>query len=48
MSAVMNERVVAAALAARTAGHGDKGAIYDAACRELGISRATLMKKIRN
>ena len=47
MSAVMNERVVAAALAARTAGHGDKGAIYDAACRELGISRATLMKKIK-
>ncbi|MCS3875987.1 transposase InsO family protein [Chromobacterium alkanivorans] len=46
MSAVMNERVVAAALAARTAKHGDKGAIYSAACRELGISLPTLMKKI--
>ncbi|MDF0606657.1 DDE-type integrase/transposase/recombinase [Neisseriaceae bacterium TC5R-5] len=47
MSTVLTERVMAAALAARSAGHGGKGAIYDAACRELCISRATLMKKIK-
>lgn len=47
MSAVLTERIVAAAQAARNAGHGGKGAIYEAACRELGLSRATLLKKIK-
>lgn len=47
MSAVLTERLVAIALAARQAGHGGKGAIYDAACRELGMSRATLARKIK-
>lgn len=47
MSAVLTERLVAIALAARQAGHGGKGAIYDAACKELGVSRATLARKIK-
>ena len=47
MSAVLTERLVAIALAARKAGHGGKGAIYDAACQELGMSRATLARKIK-
>lgn len=47
MSAVLTERIVAAAQAARNARHGGKGAIYEAACRELGLSRATLLKKIK-
>jgi transposase InsO family protein len=47
MSAVLTERLVAIALAARQAGQGGKGAIYDAACKELGVSRATLARKIK-
>ncbi|MBO1857940.1 DDE-type integrase/transposase/recombinase [Burkholderia cenocepacia] len=47
MSAVLNERIVAVAQAARAAGHGKKGAIYDAACRELGLSFTTLMRKLK-
>ena len=47
MSAVLTERLGAIALAARQAGHGGKGAIYDAACKELGMSRATLARKIK-
>ena len=47
MNAVLTERLVAIALAARKAGHGGKGAIYDAACKELGMSRATLARKIK-
>ena len=47
MSAVLTERLVAIALAARQAGQGGKGAIYDAACKELGMSRATLARKIK-
>jgi len=47
MSAVLTERLVAVAHAARNAGHGGKGAIYDAACRELCLSRPTLLKKIK-
>lgn len=43
----MTERLVAIAQAARQAGHGARGAIYDAACVELGISRATLLRKIK-
>ena len=47
MSAVLTERLVAIALAARQAGQGGKGSIYDAACQELGMSRATLARKIK-
>ncbi len=47
MNAVLTERLVAIALAARQAGQGRKGAIYDAACQELGMSRATLARKIK-
>lgn len=47
MSAVLTERLVAVAHAARNAGHGGKGAIYDAACRELGLSYATLQRKLK-
>lgn len=47
MSAVLTERLVAIALAARQAGQGGKGAIYEAACKELGMSRATLARKIK-
>ncbi|MGC5292012.1 integrase [Klebsiella pneumoniae] len=47
MSAALTERLVAIAQAARSAGHGERGAIYAAACAELGISRATLLRKIK-
>ncbi|WP_432719879.1 DDE-type integrase/transposase/recombinase [Jeongeupia wiesaeckerbachi] len=46
MSAALNERLYAVARAAATAGHGRKTAIYRAACAELGISLATLHKKL--
>lgn len=38
MSAAIRERISAAALAANAARHGERGAIYKAACQELGIS----------
>lgn len=47
MNAVLTERLVSVAHAARKAGHGGKGAIYDAACRDLGLSRGTLLKKLK-
>lgn len=47
MSAALTERLVAIARAARQAGHGKRGAIYDAACTELGLSRATLLRKLK-
>lgn len=47
MSAVLTERLVAVARAARSAGHGGKGTIYQAACRELGLSYATLQRKLK-
>lgn len=47
MSAVMTERLMAVAQAARLAEHGSRGAIYDAACLELGLTRSTLMRKIK-
>lgn len=47
MNAVLTERIVSVARAARAAGHGNKHAIYEAACRELGLSRATLMRKLK-
>ncbi|HCU2526098.1 integrase catalytic domain-containing protein [Enterobacter hormaechei subsp. hoffmannii] len=47
MSAALTERLVYVARAARDAGHGKRGAIYDAACAELGMSRATLLRKLK-
>ncbi|CBJ42985.1 DDE-type integrase/transposase/recombinase [Ralstonia solanacearum] len=47
MNAVLTEKLVAVAQAARMAGHGGKGAIYEAACRDLGLSRATLLRKLK-
>lgn len=47
MSAALTERLVAVARAARQAGHGERGVIYDAACIELGLSRATLLRKLK-
>nr|HAF4309189.1 transposase family protein [Salmonella enterica] len=47
MSAAMTERLVAVAQAARQAGHGARGTIYAAACVELGLSRATLLRRIK-
>lgn len=38
MSAALTERLVYVARAARDAGHGKRGAIYEAACVELGLS----------
>jgi len=46
-SPALTERLVEIAQAARIAGHGNKTAIYSAACAELGITRATLMRKIK-
>ena len=47
MSAALTERLVSVARAARDAGHGKRGAIYEAACAELGLSRATLLRKLK-
>lgn len=46
MSAIQNETLVDIARAARMAPHGQKGAIYDAACQKLGISRQTLLRRL--
>lgn len=46
MSAVLIERLVAIAQAVRQAGHGRKRPIYEAACRELGLSYATLQRRL--
>lgn len=46
MSAIQNETLVDIARAARMAPHGQKGAIYDAACHKLGISRQTLLRRL--
>ncbi|MBX6982869.1 integrase, partial [Providencia rettgeri] len=47
MSAILTERLVSIAQAARKAGHGKKEAIYQAACEELNLSRATLLRRIK-
>ncbi|EDS5484504.1 transposase family protein [Salmonella enterica subsp. enterica] len=44
MSAIQNEILVDIARAARMAPHGQKGAVYDAACQKFGISRQTLFR----
>lgn len=46
-SAALTERLVQIASAAAQAGHGKKEAIYAEACRGLGISRATLLRQIK-
>ncbi|MEC5319008.1 integrase [Brenneria populi subsp. brevivirga] len=46
MNAVIIQRLVAIAEAADAAGHGNKEPIYQAACEELQISRATLIRKL--
>lgn len=47
MNAALTERLVAIAQAARGAAHGGRGAIYRKACKELGMSYATLQRKLK-
>ncbi|GDO99234.1 DDE-type integrase/transposase/recombinase [Escherichia coli] len=47
MNPVMTEKLVDVARALREAGHGQRGAICKTACAELGISRATLLRKLK-
>lgn len=47
MSPALIERLVDIARAAHAAGHGGKEAVYAAASRELSISRATLLRKLK-
>ncbi|CDL50887.1 Phage transposase [Escherichia coli ISC41] len=47
MTPALTEKLVETARAARDAGHGKRGAIYDAACAELGMSRATLLRRLK-
>jgi hypothetical protein len=46
MSAALIERLSAVAQAAQNVQHGERSAIYQAACTELGISMQTLYKKL--
>jgi transposase InsO family protein len=46
MSAILVERLSAVVVAAAAAPHGQRGAIYRAACAELGISLQTLHRKL--
>lgn len=43
----MNERLVEIAQQARVAAFGTKEAVYQAACTELGLTRATLLRKLK-
>lgn len=47
MTAALTERLVSIAKSAREAAHGGKEPIYQAACTELGFSRPTLMRKLK-
>ena len=47
LGAALTQQLVCIAQAAEAAGHGGKEAIYAEACQRLGISRATLLKKIK-
>lgn len=47
MNAVMIEQLVAVAQASRNAEHGGKQVIYEQACEQLGISLATLHRKLK-
>ena len=46
-SPAINERLVSIAQAARCAGWGQKEGVYAAACAELGLSRTTLLKRLK-
>ena len=47
MSAALTERLVYVGRAARAAGHGEKEPVYQSAMRELNLSRATLLRKMK-
>ncbi|PAV00354.1 hypothetical protein CBG25_19425 [Arsenophonus sp. ENCA] len=47
MNAILTERLLAIAQAAEKAGHGGKDAVYQTGCQALGISKATLLRKIK-
>ncbi|WGM05991.1 integrase catalytic domain-containing protein [Arsenophonus nasoniae] len=47
MNAILTERILAIAQAAEKAGHGGKDAVYQTGCQALGISKATLLRKIK-
>jgi transposase InsO family protein len=47
MSPALIEALLDVAARARTAGHGGKEAVYAAACQHLGLSRATLMRRLK-
>lgn len=47
MNAALTERLYQVARAAALAGHGKKEAVYLAACEDLQMSRATLLKKLK-
>ncbi|ELW9028212.1 DDE-type integrase/transposase/recombinase [Yersinia enterocolitica] len=47
MNPALTQRLVSIAAAADAAGHGEKEAVYRAACEELQMSRATLLKKLK-
>lgn len=46
MSAAMIDSLLDVQRQAEAAGHGGKSRVYDAACRRLGLSRATLMRRL--
>lgn len=48
MNPIIIERLTFYAKAARECRHGDKGKIYEVACRELGMSRATFLRKLKD
>ena len=47
MSAAITARLCAVAQAAESAGHGERGRIYQQACQELGMSLQTLHRKLK-
>lgn len=47
-SPAMTQRLVEIATAAQRAGHGCKDLVYTAACSELGMSRATLLRALKD
>ncbi|OZI15137.1 hypothetical protein CE195_03845 [Sodalis-like symbiont of Philaenus spumarius] len=47
MNPVLPERILAITQTAERAGHGGKDAVYQTGCQALGISRATLLRKIK-
>ncbi|MGL9774244.1 MAG: hypothetical protein ACR5LG_10800 [Sodalis sp. (in: enterobacteria)] len=47
MNAILTKRLLAIAQAAEKARHGGKDAVYQTGCQALGISKATLLRKIK-